>query len=120
MELDVRLGGSVSHWQHRTSGYSQAFPVPYQAGHVSGKNKPEAEKQTGEQGVMGAIEQANKLMDLFKRDLRFESHDEAGIIQISVINRNDGKVIRQIPPDMVVDMIVRIKEILGVLMDVKA
>ena len=36
------------------------------------------------------------------------------------VNKNDGKVIKQIPPDHVLNMVARIMDIIGGLMDVKA
>ena len=67
-----------------------------------------------------AILHANELMELFNRDLRFEKHEETGLIQISIVDRNDGKVIKQIPPDETLKVIERIQEILGGLIDVYA
>ena len=42
---------------------------------------------------LDAILHANGLMELFNRDLRFEKHEETGLIQISIVDGNDGKVI---------------------------
>ena len=124
MELSIKLGGSLSNqvWRRKPSDYSKVFPAPLQVKQsVLEKTKAEAEKQAvNEEDTLTAIEQANKLMELFNRDLHFETHEETGIVQISVIDKNDGKVIKQIPPDAILDMVARIKDILGSLIDVKA
>jgi len=124
MELSIRLEGNklfqgLQPETFNSSSVLSATPQVRQSD--SGKTKAESEKQTAsEKEALTAIEQANKLMELFSRDLRFEMHREANIIKISIIDKNDGKVIKQIPPDSILNMIARIKDILGSLMDVKA
>ena len=128
MELNIRLEGNTLNQgsppipQQRVPDHSQATSVPPQVKQaVSEKTKAEPEKQAvNEQDSLTAIEQANKLMELFNRDLRFEMHRESGVVKISIVSRNDGKVIKQIPPDSVLDMISKVKDMLGSLMDVKA
>ena len=124
MELTTRLeGNQISQgFQPKAFDNLYAFSTPPQAKQQDYKIvKAEPEKQTvSEQDTLTAVEQANKLMELFNRDLRFETHSKTGIVQISIIDRKDGKVIKQIPPDSVLDMITRIREILGSLMDVIA
>ena len=125
MELNVRLEGNVSQGLQPiifNNYHPSVFSVPPQVKQQdSEKTKAEPERQTAsESDTTTAIEQANKLMELFSRDLRFEMHKETGTIQISVIDRNDGKVIKQIPPDSVLNMIAKIKDMIGSLMDVKA
>ena len=109
--------------QQRNIDYTSTFSAPPQVKvkqSVFEKTKAELEKTVNEQDTLTAIEQANKLMELFNRDLRFETHNDTGIVQISVVDRKDGKVIKQIPPDNILNMVAMIKDILGGLMDVKA
>jgi len=85
------------------------------------KTKAESEKQTTrEQKTQDVIEYANGLTELFNRYLRFETHESTGILQISIVDKNNGKVIKQIPPDAILDTIARIRDFLGTLIDVKA
>ena len=120
MELALKPEGNALHLD---KGYSaSAFPAPPQLKQPNLElTKAEPEKQAvKEHDVPSAIEQANKLIELFNRDLRFEKHEGTGVIQISIVERNDGKVIKQIPSDSLLDMIAKIKDIIGSLMDVKA
>ena len=102
--------------------YPSAYSVPPQVKQAdSEKTKAEPEKEAvNKDDALTAIGQANKLMELFNRDLRFEMHEETGIIKISIVDKNSGKVVKQIPPDSILDMISKIQEIIGGLMDVKA
>jgi flagellar protein FlaG len=124
MELTIGLEGNpISQGlQPKAFDYSSACSAPPQVRQQNPeKTKAESEKQTAsEQETLTAVRQANKLMELFNRDLRFETHSKTGIVQISVVDRKDGKVVKQIPPDSVLDMIIRIREILGSLIDIKA
>jgi len=108
-------------YQPKTYEKTSAFSALPQVKQVDfEKTKAESEKQTAsEQDILTAIDYANSLMELFNRDLRFETHEETGMLQISVIDKNDGKVIKQIPPDEVLKSIARIRDILGSLVDVK-
>jgi len=123
MELSIRLeGNKLFQGLQPETFYSSVLSAPPQVKQSdSVKTKAESERQTAsEREALTAIEQANNLMELFSRDLRFEMHKETNIIKISIIDKNDGKVIKQIPPDSILNMIAKIKDILGSLMDVKA
>ncbi|MCL1874662.1 MAG: flagellar protein FlaG [Synergistaceae bacterium] len=126
MELNIWSEGNALNQglQPRQYSYSPTFSASPQVKIADSdvkKTKAEHEKQVvSKQDTQAAIGQANKLMELFSRDLRFETHEETGIVQVSIVDKNEGKVIKQIPPDEVLKMIARIQDILGSLMDVKA
>ena len=122
MELAIGSEGNALSSNLTKSYNASAFPAPPQMKQPNLElTKAEPEKQAvNEHDVPTAIEQANKLIELFNRDLRFEIHDGTGIVQISIVERNDGKVVKQIPSDSLLDMIAKIKDIIGSLMDVKA
>jgi len=73
-----------------------------------------------EKHVKGAVEQANKLAIMFDRSLKFEYKREADIFQVSVIDTEQGEVIRKIPPDEVVRFIEKVNELFGAMFDIKA
>ena len=58
---------------------------------------------------------------LHSRHLQFNIEEEAGLVQVIVVETNDEeKIIRKIPPDEIVRLIERRNEILGVLFDMVA
>jgi uncharacterized FlaG/YvyC family protein len=57
---------------------------------------------------------------MLDRDLKFEVHDESGIVQIQVIDTTDGRVIRKIPADEVLKLVASIREKMSERVDVKA
>ena len=45
-----------------------------------------------------------------RRHLKYEVIDEAALVQVSVINSEDGTVVRKVPPDKVVGLVVRMRK----------
>lgn len=51
--------------------------------------------------------------------LQFEIHDKTGDIIVRVIDDNTQEVIREVPPEEIIDMILKFQEIDGVFIDEK-
>jgi len=51
--------------------------------------------------------------------LEFSMHEESGREVIKVVEKNTGNLIRQIPPDEVLELITRMGDVLGILFDKK-
>lgn len=64
-----------------------------------------------------AVEQANQTMETYGTELRFSIHKESGEMMVKVINTKDNSVIREIPPERVLDMVAHVKKMLGILID---
>lgn len=89
---------------------------------------PKADKVSGEmqQQVENAgHEQIGRkpLVELLKSDyeinfqLSFTVHKETERLVVKVIDPADGKVIRQIPPEEVLELAVKLQEMIGLLLD---
>jgi uncharacterized FlaG/YvyC family protein len=78
---------------------------------VSGLDK-ETQKQ--------ALSQTAELLSLFGRELKYEVQEDAGVVQIQVIDTGNGEVVRKIPADEVIKLIEAIKEKLDERVDVLA
>ncbi len=84
-----------------------------------GMNNP-LEAQQGEyssQKLEMAVDQLNKTMETYGTELKFTIHKESGEVLVKVINTKDDSVIREIPPERVLDFIGRIKKMLGIIFD---
>lgn len=64
-----------------------------------------------------AIDKINNTMEAYYTNLSFEKHEESGEIMVKVINRDDGTVIREIPPEQILNMVAYFKELLGIVVD---
>ncbi|MBN1850779.1 MAG: flagellar protein FlaG [Deltaproteobacteria bacterium] len=77
------------------------------------------------QGDSGArIEHIAQAMDNYvqsiRRDLKIQVHQNTGKLIVKVISENDGKVIREIPPEELLDLAAKVEEMMGVLFNENA
>lgn len=64
-----------------------------------------------------AVEQLNKTMRAYNTELHFEIHEKSGEIMVKVMNSESDTVIREIPPEKVLDMVAYFKKMLGIVID---
>ncbi len=91
-------------------------------GTVSGiqpENEGQSSISIGEQHLIEVIEKANK--DLRGADKRFEFsiHEGTKEIMVKVIDDETGDIIREIPPEKILDMVAKMWELAGLLVDRK-
>jgi flagellar protein FlaG len=55
-----------------------------------------------------------------KRDLKIQVHQNTGKLMVTVISENDGKIIREIPPEELLDLGAKVEEMMGVLLNENA
>lgn len=63
------------------------------------------------------VEQLNQTAQLFNKKLHFEIHEETQRIMVQVMYADSGEVIREIPPQRILDLLARIEQELGILLD---
>lgn len=76
-------------------------------------------KEITEEEIIKAIEKANKEFVIYDRKFEFSIHEETKEIMVKVINAKTDEVIREIPPEKILDMIARMWELAGILVDEK-
>jgi len=59
----------------------------------------------------------NRLFQTFDLELRFTVHEPTGEIIARIVNRQTGEVIREIPPEKFLDMVARLRELVGIFVD---
>lgn len=90
--------------------------------HLSKKTEqvPSIEPGTGvkpsSQQVIKAVEQINNFLTLMNTHLQFKIHDETKQLMVKVVNE-EGEVIREIPPEKIMEMLAKMRESLGMIMD---
>lgn len=70
--------------------------------------------------VREAIQALNESALLVGRDLEFVIHEDTGRTMVRVIDRETKELIREIPPEKILDLIARINEMIGLLLDERA
>jgi len=100
------------------------------ASKVETKQSFEKAKQGLEEAKKGAgfpktkidevLESFNDIMKIFNVQLKFSVHEETKRIMVTIKDVETDKIIRQIPPKEILDMVARILEMVGILIDEKA
>lgn len=75
-------------------------------------------KPVGDQQLAQAVGQVEQLVNTFNESIQFKVHKDTNTTIITVVNREDGEVIRQIPSEKFLDMIAMFqKQLSGLLVD---
>lgn len=81
------------------------------------KNKQQL--SIAEEAIVKAIEKANKALAGVEKSFQYSVHEKTGDIVVKVVNQDTKEVIREIPPEKLIDLIVKLQEISGVIIDEK-
>jgi hypothetical protein len=90
-------------------------PPPF-ALNLDAEAVPELEKENQKKALSRTVE----LLSIFGRELKYEVLEDAGVVQIQVIDAADGRVVRKIPADEVIKFILAMKEKIDDRVDVLA
>jgi flagellar protein FlaG len=70
--------------------------------------------------VESAVESINNAIEYVNRTLRFSIHEDTQRVMVKVIDLNTDEVIKELPPEDVLDTVARIREMIGLLIDERA
>lgn len=70
-----------------------------------------------EMDVIRAIEHANNSFEGVFTQFEFSIHEKTKEIMVKILDRESGEVIREIPPEQILDMIAKMWELAGILVD---
>ncbi|TYQ16859.1 UNVERIFIED_CONTAM: flagellar protein FlaG [Acetivibrio alkalicellulosi] len=76
-----------------------------------------ADRPVSENAVIDAIEKANKVMTGAQMQLEFSIHEKTKEIMVKVINTSTNEVVREIPSEKILDMVAKMYEIVGIIVD---
>ncbi|WP_018249167.1 flagellar protein FlaG [Orenia marismortui] len=84
--------------------------------------KEEFQAQNNKQSkenVENSLKELNDAVQAVHKDLKFELHDESERMMVKVMDLDKHKVIKELPPEEVLDMVGKIKEMVGLIIDEK-
>ena len=87
-------------------------------GKGNGSAEQQAEKQTTNEQIKKAVEQINKKLSA-QSEAVFGIHEETNRVTIKIVDKETKEVIREVPPEKTLDMIAKVWEIAGILVDEK-
>ena len=85
----------------------------------SEQKQGQKENLASEQKIKEAISKANNKMKVSRTRCEFSNHEETNSVSIKVLDKETQEVIREIPTEEALDMIERMWEIVGLLIDEK-
>ncbi|GAB6086320.1 flagellar protein FlaG [Alkaliphilus crotonatoxidans] len=77
------------------------------------------EKQISQEELNKALDKANKSFQAFDRKLEVSIHEKTNTIMVKVIDSTNDQVIREIPPEKILDMAAHMLEVAGIIIDKK-
>jgi flagellar protein FlaG len=83
----------------------------------SNEIKESAPMIASEKMIIDSIGKANKVMTVANRSLEFSIHEATKDIMVKVINTETKEVIREIPPEKILNMVAGLMELAGLLID---
>ncbi|WP_274362526.1 flagellar protein FlaG [Paenibacillus thermotolerans] len=72
-----------------------------------------------EEQLVKVIEKANKALSGTYTTFEFSIHDKTKEIMVKVLDKETGKVIREIPNEKILDMVAKLWELAGIFIDEK-
>jgi flagellar protein FlaG len=85
----------------------------------SPSSKPPGEKETGKE-ILQAVELANTVADLLDKKISFHYDERIDQVIVSIVEGNSKEVIRQIPPEEIIELTVKLREdFRGLILDQK-
>jgi flagellar protein FlaG len=77
-------------------------------------------KNTTIKNTKDAVDHANKILDDTQTHLKFEIYGKFNDVVVQVVDDDTNKVVREVPPKKLIDMVEKFCELSGFFMDKKA
>lgn len=84
---------------------------------VTGKEKLDDEKTPNKQEIDNITKAMNKFMDSLNSDLQFAIHERSQRLMVQMVNAKDNTVIKEFPPKEFLDMVAKIRDYVGAILD---
>jgi len=83
------------------------------------QEKKEYNQKELEKEVRKSVKDVNEIVDHVKEGLSFQIHEDTEELMVQVIDVNTEEVIKELPPEEMLDLKARIHEMVGILIDEK-
>ena len=90
-----------------------------QSGNTGEQQEGTGKEQNDSRRIKSAIDHANTTMKQAKTKCEFSYHEETKRVSIKVIDQDTEEVIKEIPPEETLEMIAKMWELAGILVDEK-
>ena len=102
------------------SGTATVSPIQKKSS-LDGMNMPnnEINNLSKENQIKSAVDKANKAMKYTQTRCEFSYHEPTKSISIKIIDTQTDEVLREVPPEKILDMVEKMWEMAGLLVDEK-
>lgn len=83
-------------------------------------NPTQKEEKYNEKDINKAVDKLNKFLEDEKYYAQYEVHEKLKDVMIKIVNADTKEVVLEIPPKKILDMVAKMCEMVGVLVDKKA
>ncbi|MFD1038879.1 flagellar protein FlaG [Virgibacillus byunsanensis] len=112
-----QIGSRSQPLQHRENIKSKA---PTESNSIEEhEQKPKDEKRITTEEVETVVSKLNEFMEPERTNLKFELHDKLDKYYVKVVNTSTDEVVKEIPPEKMLDMYAAMAEFMGFLVDEK-
>ena len=84
------------------------------------RDKKESMPKWNAENLKKQTDKLNQIMDIFNRKIRFFVNSKENKVVVKIIDSRSGEVIRQIPPEKMINFMNRINNMIGFVLDEKA
>jgi len=99
----------VDDWGRNIAEKMEKLPV--------NEGKKAAQEKNAGKDLDSAVDLANKALFKNNTHLKFEIHEGTNEILVKIVDDVTGEVLREIPPEKILDMVAKLWEIAGILID---
>ena len=105
--------------QPETVADVSALPDASKSSKEQQEEKQEEKNRLSPEFVSEMTKELNELMGKLNCDLEFQYHKEVDVMSVRMIDKNTKEVIKELPPEKTLDMIARVWDMAGILVDEK-
>ena len=106
--------------QPKTAADVSALPDASKSSKEQQEEKQEQKGKLSPQFVSEVTKELNELMGKLNCDLEFQYHEEVDVMSVRMIDKNTKEVIKEYPPEEMVEGMIRAQEWLGAFLDKNA
>ncbi len=77
------------------------------------------ERPASPEELKRALDEVNKSIKTMNERLQFRVHEATNVIMVKVVDTYTNEVIKEIPPEKFLDMVAKLQELVGILVDHK-
>lgn len=124
--MRVEGGISVAGFQHNGTGQNINNTVEKSnmspnrgESNIGAINDVNLKRNIDQKDLQQAIDDVNKSVKAYNRKLQYSVHEKTNTIMVKVIDTSEGRdeVIRELPPEKILDMVAKMWEMAGIIVD---